>query len=346
MKRYLSFLFVVIVFATVTFSQNRGFKQKTTEIKVTYNLWEFKGIEVDYTKSISEQLKSSKIKADSSFDFSGLPSEGVFGYPLGTQKGKQRVEAADFFFKGPINYKLVQKVMDDEGYEPADFQTLIAVANAHYSGFLEQSQASMIAMGTEIQDTTHFWTDEKGVHQRYHSSLEDVYYPGLSRGLFRAEEKKFNFWDNSMPGSKVSFLAVKKSSLPSKLGVKEIDKVWEKTKFMENILPKEKQSDTFGAGAQTYLFCGKSDNFNVEMRRVQTPDVIGNQTYIIQLTVNGDKISSAPLDFSYQCYSDPKIIQDNIVVRAYVGMYDPGKTHFYIVARPNGTRYYTGTTKN
>jgi hypothetical protein len=116
----------------------------------------------------------------------------------------------------------------------------------------------------------------------------------------------------------------------------EIDAVWDKTPFIKNDVPKEKQVINCEGGGTFRVFVGKVKDIDVRMCRVDMPDVIGSQTTSIQITINNNQRFSCPIKLSYQIFSEPKLIDDEIVVMASIGMYDTNESHFYLSFKKNG----------
>lgn len=125
------------------------------------------------------------------------------------------------------------------------------------------------------------------------------------------------------------------------LTTKQIDAVYENAPFIINSLEKEKQIITYDGGARIHLFVGKADANTVNMCTVEMPRIMDSQVISVQLVVNGSQQFTFPLKLSYQLYENPKYINGKIVVRAYIGMYNPEKQHFYVVVNPDGSGYDT-----
>jgi|GEM_PF-2226123 len=116
----------------------------------------------------------------------------------------------------------------------------------------------------------------------------------------------------------------------------QIDEVWDKTPFIKNDVPKEKQVIDCEGGGTFRVFVGKVKDIDVRMCRINMPNIIESQTTSIQMTINGQQRFSCPIQLSYQVFSEPKLIDDEIVVRASIGMYDKSESHFYLSFKKNG----------
>jgi len=121
--------------------------------------------------------------------------------------------------------------------------------------------------------------------------------------------------------------------------VEQIDKVWDKTPFIKNEIPKDEQVIDCKGGGTFRVFVGRANNIDVRMCRINMPDIIGSQTTSIQVVVNNNQRFSCPIKLSYQVFSEPKLIGDEIIIRASIGMYDEDETHFYLSFKKNGDWY-------
>lgn len=128
---------------------------------------------------------------------------------------------------------------------------------------------------------------------------------------------------------------------PKKMTTQEIDSLYNKSPYIVNSLEKEKQTITYCGDGRMHLFIGTAGDNTVNMCKIEMPSIMESQTTSLQLVVNGSQQFTVPLKLSYQVYDDPKYIDGKIVVRAYIGMYNPEKTHFYLVVNPDGSGYDT-----
>ena len=125
--------------------------------------------------------------------------------------------------------------------------------------------------------------------------------------------------------------------------VEQIDEVWSKTPFIKNSIPKEKRVMACEGGGTFRIFVGKVNNIDVRMCRMDMPDIINSQTTSIQVVINNNQRFSCPIEFSYQVFSEPKLIGDEIVVRVSGGMRDEHDSHFYLSFKKDGEWNTTAT---
>lgn len=117
--------------------------------------------------------------------------------------------------------------------------------------------------------------------------------------------------------------------------VDQIDEVWGKTPFIKNDVQKEKQVINCEGGGTFRVFVGKVKDIDVRMCRINMPNIIKSQTTSIQMTINGQQRFSCPIQLPYQVFSEPKLIDDEIIVRVS-GMYDENESHFYLSFKEDG----------
>jgi hypothetical protein len=123
---------------------------------------------------------------------------------------------------------------------------------------------------------------------------------------------------------------------------REIDVVYDSTDFITNTLLAEERIITYDDGrARINLFTGLVGSHTVNMCTVEMSKVMDSQVISLQLIVNGRQEFFVPMKLSSQVYNNPKVIEGKIVVRAYTGMYNPEKAHFYVVIDPDGSGYTT-----
>jgi len=118
--------------------------------------------------------------------------------------------------------------------------------------------------------------------------------------------------------------------------ITELDSRWEKAQFIENSVPDEKRVITCEDGGTFQVFVGSAEGIDVRMCRVAMPKIIESQTTTIQVVINNSQRFSCPIKLSYQIFSEPKLIDDEIVIRVSIGMYDTTDSHFYLSFKKNG----------